>query len=100
MFVRFDSNFEMLCDILEDPIRVTTLDGELIIVTHFYYAFPILFMGFQTLVDFVILDMAEFDIILGMTWLSPHYVVLNCNNVCDSRNFGKGKIRFGRGVQA
>ena len=27
----------------------------------------------------MILDMTDFDIILGMTWLSPYYVVLNCN---------------------
>nr|AAT38742.2 'chromo' domain containing protein [Solanum demissum] len=32
-----------------------------------------------TWADLVILDMADFDIILGMTWLSPYYVVLNCN---------------------
>ncbi|WMV47023.1 hypothetical protein MTR67_040408 [Solanum verrucosum] len=36
-------------------------------------------MGFQTWVDLVILDMTDFDIILGMTWLSLYYVVLNCN---------------------
>ncbi|WMV09404.1 hypothetical protein MTR67_002789 [Solanum verrucosum] len=32
-----------------------------------------------TRADLVILDMTDFDIILGMTWLSPYYVVLNCN---------------------
>lgn len=36
-------------------------------------------MGFETCDDLVILDMTNFDIILGMTWLSPCYVVLNCN---------------------
>ena len=36
-------------------------------------------MGFQTWADLVILDMIDFDIILGMTWLSPYNVVLNCN---------------------
>lgn len=36
-------------------------------------------MGFQTCADLVILDMTNFDIILGMTWLSLYYVVLNCN---------------------
>lgn len=44
-------------------------------------------MGFRTWADLVILDMIDFDLILGMTWLSPHYVVLNCNT---------GKIRVGR----
>lgn len=36
-------------------------------------------MGFQTLVDLVILDMLDLDIILGMTSLSPYYVMLNYN---------------------
>ena len=27
----------------------------------------------------MILDMTDFDIILGMTSFSPYYVVLNCN---------------------
>ncbi|KAH0728169.1 hypothetical protein KY284_004034 [Solanum tuberosum] len=31
----------------------------------------------ETRDDLVILDMTDFDIILGMTWLSPYYVVLN-----------------------
>ncbi|WMV26022.1 hypothetical protein MTR67_019407, partial [Solanum verrucosum] len=30
----------------------------------------------------VILDMTDFDIILGMTWLFPYYVVLNFNAKC------------------
>ena len=29
----------------------------------------------------MILDMTGFDIILDMTWLSPYYVVLNCNTI-------------------
>lgn len=30
----------------------------------------VLFIGFKTLTDLVILDMEEFDVILGMSWLS------------------------------
>ncbi|WMV59720.1 hypothetical protein MTR67_053105 [Solanum verrucosum] len=77
--VSFSSDFDMICDILDTPIRVSTPVEESAIVTHAYHACPILFMGFQTWDDLVILDMIDFDIILGMTWLSPYYVVLNCN---------------------
>ncbi|WMV45799.1 hypothetical protein MTR67_039184 [Solanum verrucosum] len=77
--VRFAFEFDMIYDILDAPIRVSTPVGESVVVTHVCHACLILFMCFQTCTDLVILDMIDFDIILGMTWLSPYYVVLNCN---------------------
>ena len=77
--VRFASNFEMLCYVFDAPIRVSTPIRDLVVVTHVYHACPILFMGFHTWVDLVILDMDNFDIILGMAWLSLYRPVLNCN---------------------
>ncbi|XP_069145477.1 uncharacterized protein [Solanum lycopersicum] len=77
--ISFASNFEMLFDVLDAHIHVSTPVGESVIVTDVYHAFLNLFMGLQTWGDLVILDIHDFDIILGMTWLSPNYVVLNCN---------------------
>ena len=37
------------------------------------------FMGSNTHVDLVILKMVDFDVILGMTWLSPNFAILDCN---------------------
>lgn len=75
----FVSKFDMIFYVLYSPIHVFTPIAELIIVTHVYRANPILFIGFQTRADFMSLDMDGFDIILGMNWLSPYYVVLNCS---------------------
>ncbi|WMV19269.1 hypothetical protein MTR67_012654 [Solanum verrucosum] len=36
-------------------------------------------------IDLLILDMIDFDVILGMTWLSPYYIVLNCNSKTVTR---------------
>lgn len=42
-----------------------------------YRACSVMFMGYKTLADFIILDIKEFDIILGITWLSPDYSILD-----------------------
>jgi hypothetical protein len=34
--------------------------------------------GRDTRVDLILLDMVDFDLILGMDWLSPHRAVLDC----------------------
>ena len=36
-------------------------------------------MGSNNHVDLVILEMVDFDVILGMTWLSPNFAILDCN---------------------
>ena len=50
-------------------------------------------MGFQTWVGFVILDMKDFDIRLGLTLLSPYYIVLNFKTeVVTLDNTGRERI--------
>ena len=34
--------------------------------------------GYDTRADLIMLDMIDFDVILGMDWLSPYHVVLDC----------------------
>ena len=63
--------FDIICDVLDAPIQVSTLVGESFIVIRAYRSCPILFMVYQTWVDLLSLAMIDIDIILGMTWLSP-----------------------------
>lgn len=41
--------------------------------------FAIAWLGSKTYVDLIILEIVDFDVILGMTWLSPIFSILNYN---------------------
>ena len=61
------------------PIRVSTPVGEFVIVEKVYRSCPVTFMESNTHVDLLILEIVDFDVILGMTWLSPNFAILDCN---------------------
>lgn len=56
---------------------VSTPFGVFICVDEVYCACPMMLMRFNTLADFVILDIKKFDIIFRTSWLSSYYVVLS-----------------------
>ena len=49
------------------------------IVEKVYSSCLVTFLESNTHVDLVILEMVDFDVILGMTWLSPNFAILDCN---------------------
>ena len=49
------------------------------IVEKVYRSCLVTFVGSNTHVDLIILEMVDFDVILGMTWLSPNFAILDCN---------------------
>lgn len=67
----------LVCDVLDYHVHMSTPVGEFVIVTHVYHSCPVLFMCFKTCVYLIILDMLDFDVILGMTWSSPCHGVIN-----------------------
>ena len=64
---------------LDIPIRVSTPMGESVMVEKVYRSCLVTFVGSNTHVDLIILEMVDFDVILGMTWLSPNFAILDCN---------------------
>ena len=75
----FATGLDLHCDLLNMPIRVSTPVGESVIVEKVYRSCLVAFEGSNTHVDLIILGMVDFDVILGMTWLSPNFAILDCN---------------------
>ena len=75
----FTTGLDLHYDLLEMPIRVSTPMGESVIVEKVYRSCLVTFVGNNTYVDLIILEMVDFDVILGMTWLSPNFSILDCN---------------------
>ena len=63
----FATGLDLYCDLLDMPIRVYTPVGESVIVEKVYRSFLVTFVGSNTYVDFIILEMVDFYMIVGMT---------------------------------
>ncbi|XP_070010704.1 uncharacterized protein [Nicotiana sylvestris] len=66
-------------DSLSSPVYVSTPVGDSIVVDRFYRSCLVTIRGFETRANLLFLNMVDFDIILGMDWLSPHYATLDCH---------------------
>ena len=69
----FATGLNLHCDLLDMPIRVSTQVGESVIVEKVCRSCLLNFVGSNTHVDLIILEMVDFNVILGMTWLSPNF---------------------------
>ncbi|XP_070014463.1 uncharacterized protein [Nicotiana sylvestris] len=67
----------MPIDSLSAPIYVSTLVGNSIMVDHVHRSCIVVIAGLETRVDLLLLDMVDFDVILGMDWLSPYHAILD-----------------------
>ncbi|XP_070054806.1 uncharacterized protein [Nicotiana tomentosiformis] len=70
------SYFEVVASdavITVSPIHVSTPVGDTIVVDRVYRSCIVTIGGLETRVDLLLLSMIDFDVILGMDWLSPSY---------------------------
>ena len=63
---------------LKHKLVVTTLLGEQIIRTFIFKGCEILIEGVVLKANLIPLEMWDFDVILGMDWLSIHRVLVDC----------------------
>ncbi|XP_070049929.1 uncharacterized protein [Nicotiana tomentosiformis] len=64
-------------EFLGTPVYVSTPVGDSAIVDRIYRSCVVIFCGYETRADLLLLDMTEFEVILGMDWLSPYHVILD-----------------------
>ncbi|XP_070034443.1 uncharacterized protein [Nicotiana tomentosiformis] len=75
-FARYmDMNYESLVS----SVHVSTPVGDTIIVDRIYRSCVVTIEGLKTRVDLLLLSMVDFDVILGMNWLSPCHAILDCH---------------------
>ncbi|XP_015159833.1 uncharacterized protein [Solanum tuberosum] len=75
----FSTGLDLHCDLIDMPIRVSTPISESVIVEKVYRSCLMTYVGSNPYVDLIIIEMVDFDVILGMTWLSPNFAILDCN---------------------
>ncbi|XP_070021958.1 uncharacterized protein [Nicotiana sylvestris] len=63
---------------LGTPIYVSTYVGDSVVVDRIYRSCVVTFCGVETRADLLLLDMTNFEVILGMDWLSLYHAVLDC----------------------
>ncbi|XP_069146071.1 uncharacterized protein [Solanum lycopersicum] len=73
----FAPSLDILCESLDLSIRVSTHVGDSVVVDWVYRLCTVTLMGFDTHADLKVLDMIDFDVILGMDWLYSYHAILN-----------------------
>ena len=59
------------------PLSVVTPLSDELEIDIFFPSCPVLVEGRELLADLVLLDVIDFDVILGMDWLVQHYASLD-----------------------
>ncbi|XP_077215710.1 uncharacterized protein LOC143850338 [Tasmannia lanceolata] len=64
---------------LDYDLCVSTPIGKEILANRISKMCPVRIGNREILVDLILLEMSNFDVILGMDWLSTHYALVDCN---------------------
>ncbi|XP_070021989.1 uncharacterized protein [Nicotiana sylvestris] len=75
----FAINLELELEQLSEPFLVCTPVGESVKVTRVYRGCIVSVQGHNTKADLIELEMVDFDVIMGMDWLSSCYAMLDCH---------------------
>ena len=95
----FLDRFQIETQPLEGRMRVSLLVGDPLLADRVVRDSRVLIEGQEFPADLVALDMRDFDVVLGMDWLSRHRATLDCYNKEVKLNRpGKLEVKF-RGLR-
>ncbi|XP_070050832.1 uncharacterized protein [Nicotiana tomentosiformis] len=66
-------------DSLSSPIYVSMSVGDFAVVDHVYRSCLVVIGGFKMRANQLLFSIVNFDLILGMDWLSPYHAILDCH---------------------
>ncbi|XP_070021824.1 uncharacterized protein [Nicotiana sylvestris] len=90
----FALRFSRQPELLNDPFLVATPVGESLLAEYVYRACQIRVEGRDTLADLIVLDMIDFDILMGMDWLSSCYAIVDCHAKILSLRYQMNPVLF------
>nr|GFA62030.1 putative reverse transcriptase domain-containing protein [Tanacetum cinerariifolium] len=76
----FASRITMTPTLLDHVLCISTPMQDLLRITHVYRNLPLQFDDKIRAINAFPLDMCEFDIILGMDWLTEHHATIDCHS--------------------
>ena len=95
----FLDHFQIETQPLDDRMRVSLPAGDPLVSDSVIRDSRILIGGQEFPDDLIALDMRDFDVVLGMDWLSRHRTTLDCyNNEVKFHRPGKLEVKF-RGIR-
>ena len=95
----FLDHFQIETQPLEGHMRVSLSSGDPLLVDRVVRDSRVLIGGQEFLADLVALDMRDFDVVLGMDWLSRHRATLDCyKKELKLHRPGKLEVKF-RGLR-
>ena len=75
------SDLSLEVETLEKPLYVSSPLGTRVSMDLIYRGFELEISGILLTVDLRVMDRLEFDVILGMDWLTTYRVVINCERM-------------------
>lgn len=69
---------DLISDLLSVPWRISTPLGDSLVMDRVFISCVVIVSDVDTYADLIILDMLNFDVVLGIDWLAHYHTVMDC----------------------